>query len=126
MARRAADVVQPIAQLIWSDILGSRATVPNEDSQLPEFDETNLFSANRFPGRDRYETGLRANLGVTYDRIAPGGWEFGLTLGRVLQADPNPDMPEGTGLAGRWSGHFGDLPHGVEAAALARRAVPEI
>jgi putative acyl-CoA dehydrogenase len=31
-----------------------------------------------------------------------------------------------TRLAGRWSGHFGDLPHGVDAAALARRAVPEL
>ena len=46
--------------------------MPNEDSQLPEFDETNLFSLNRFPGEDRLETGLRANLGVSYTRYAPG------------------------------------------------------
>jgi putative acyl-CoA dehydrogenase len=31
-----------------------------------------------------------------------------------------------TRLEGRWSGHFGDLPVGVDAAALARRAVPVI
>ncbi|WP_332683518.1 acyl-CoA dehydrogenase family protein [Bosea sp. (in: a-proteobacteria)] len=31
-----------------------------------------------------------------------------------------------TRLGGRWSGHFGDLPAGVDAAALARRAVPEV
>jgi putative acyl-CoA dehydrogenase len=29
-----------------------------------------------------------------------------------------------TRLAGQWSGQFGDLPHGVDAAAIARRAVP--
>lgn len=29
-----------------------------------------------------------------------------------------------TRLAGQWSGHFGDLPHGVDAGAIARRAVP--
>ena len=51
--------------------------VPNEDSQLPEFDETNLFSLNRFPGIDRLETGLRANLGVSYTRHDPAGWSIG-------------------------------------------------
>jgi putative acyl-CoA dehydrogenase len=30
-----------------------------------------------------------------------------------------------TRLGGRWSGHFGDLPSGLDAAALARRALPE-
>jgi putative acyl-CoA dehydrogenase len=28
-------------------------------------------------------------------------------------------------LAGEWAGHFGALPPGVDAAAIARRAVPE-
>ena len=51
--------------------------MPNEDSQLPEFDETNLFSLNRFPGHDRLETGLRANLGVSYTRHDPAGWSLG-------------------------------------------------
>jgi putative acyl-CoA dehydrogenase len=31
-----------------------------------------------------------------------------------------------TRLDGRWAGHFGDLPAGVDAAALARRAVPVV
>lgn len=30
-----------------------------------------------------------------------------------------------TRLAGGWCGHFGDLPHGIDAAAIARRAVPQ-
>jgi putative acyl-CoA dehydrogenase len=29
-----------------------------------------------------------------------------------------------TRLAGGWSGHFGDLPPGIDAGAIARRAVP--
>ena len=28
-------------------------------------------------------------------------------------------------LAGSWAGHFGDLPSGIDTAALARRAIPE-
>jgi putative acyl-CoA dehydrogenase len=31
-----------------------------------------------------------------------------------------------TRLAGGWSGHFGDLPQGVDAGAIARRAVPAL
>jgi putative acyl-CoA dehydrogenase len=30
-----------------------------------------------------------------------------------------------TRIAGGWSGHFGDLPAGADAGAIARRAVPQ-
>jgi LPS-assembly protein len=103
--RGAAHVLEPIAQVIYTGELGD--AVPNEDSQLPEFDETNLFSLNRFPGQDRFETGLRANLGVNYTRYDPTGWSMGLTLGRVLRSEAEDDFAEGTGLAGRWSDYVG-------------------
>jgi LPS-assembly protein len=105
--RAAAHVIEPIAQVIYTASLGDE--VPNEDSQLPEFDETNLFSLNRFPGQDRFETGLRANLGINYTRHDPEGWSMGLTLGRVLRAEPEDDFAEGTGLAGGWSDYVGAL-----------------
>ncbi len=105
---RASQLIEPVVQVIYSEILGD-ADVPNEDSQLPELDETNLFSLNRFPGRDRYETGLRANVGVSYTRYDPAGWNLGLTLGRVVRRNAEPDFPEGTGLAGRWSDYVGAL-----------------
>lgn len=95
-------LIEPVMQVVYSEVLGD-ADVPNEDSQLPELDETNLFSLNRFPGRDRYETGLRANIGVNYTRYDPAGWNLGATLGRVVRSAAEPEFPEGTGLAGRWS-----------------------
>ncbi len=81
----ADQIIEPIAQLVYSDSFGE-TDVPNEDSTLPEFSYSNLFSLNRFPGRDRLETGLRANLGVQYTRDDPDGWSLGLTFGRVLRA----------------------------------------
>ena len=69
--------------------------MPNEDSQLPEFDETNLFSLNRFPGEDRVETGLRANLGVSYTRQDPSGWSLGATFGQVVRAEPDDEFCRG-------------------------------
>ncbi len=104
----AVQVVEPIVQLIWSDSFGE-TDVPNEDSTLPEFSYANLFSLNRFPGRDRIETGARANLGVQYTRDDPDGWSLGLTFGRVLRATDLDQFPAGTGLDGRWSDYVGAL-----------------
>ncbi|MEM8570833.1 MAG: LPS assembly protein LptD [Pseudomonadota bacterium] len=103
---RATHVIEPIAQVIWSEALGSK-DVPNEDSQLPELDETNLFSLNRFPGRDRVETGLRANLGVRFNRYDPRGWTLSATVGRVLRARDDADFPDSSGLTGKLSDYVG-------------------
>jgi LPS-assembly protein len=103
---RATHVIEPIAQIVWSEDWGADY-VPNEDSQLPELDETNLFSLNRYPGRDRIETGMRANLGVRFDRYDPAGWSLGATLGRVLSTNDGDDFPDGSGLSGHWSDYIG-------------------
>jgi LPS-assembly protein len=104
----ADQVIEPVAQLVYSDAFGD-TDVPNEDSELPDFSDANLFSLNRFPGRDRLETGLRANLGVQYARHDPDGWSLGLTLGRVLRANDRRQFPAGTGLDGRWSDYVAAL-----------------
>jgi LPS-assembly protein len=103
----AAHVIEPIAQVVYVRALEDQNEIPNEDSQLPEFDETNLFAFNRFPGLDRLETGLRANLGVSYTRQDPSGWSMGVTLGRILRADQVDEFSAGTGLDGRWSDYVG-------------------
>ena len=105
---RADHVIEPVVQAIYSDYLGE-TDVPNEDSQLPEFDETNLFSLNRFPGQDRLETGLRGNLGVSYTRYAPAGWSVGAILGRVIRAEAQPFYPDGGGIPDGWSDFVGAL-----------------
>lgn len=83
-------IVEPIAQLIWSPERNYADDVPNEDSNLIEFDEGNLFSMSRFSGWDARESGLRANLGIGWTRIDPAGWSIGLTAGRVLRSRPDP------------------------------------
>lgn len=109
----ADQVIEPIVQVVWSDSLGD-TSVPNEDSELPEFSYSNLFALNRFPGRDRLETGLRANIGVQYTRDDPDGWSLGASLGRVARADELDQFPTGTGLDGRWSDYVGLLTVGFD------------
>lgn len=114
---RATHVIEPIAQILLSERFQSGET-PNEDSLLPELDETNLFALNRFPGRDAAEIGLRANIGVNYTRYDANGWKLGVTLGQVIRDESNTDFPEASGLRGIESDAVGavslELPIGLE------------
>src|SRR5690606_8275801 len=60
------------------------------DSQSFVFDDTNLFSYNRFSGADRQETGLRANIGGRYQANFASGSYIELIAGQSFQlAGPN-------------------------------------
>ncbi|MBU3028872.1 LPS-assembly protein LptD [Paracoccus marinaquae] len=98
----ATHMVEPVAQILWSPP-GQDDDIPNEDSRLIEFDEGNLFSANRFPGWDARENGLRANIGVTWTRIDPTGWSLGVTGGKVLRTREDEVFAADSPLTGRSS-----------------------
>ena len=87
-----------MVQLVWSR--APNQNVPNEDSTLVEFDEGNLFSYSRFPGSDLYESGLRANIGLTWSRFAPSGNSVRVTGGRVLRAKDLGQFSTGSRLSG--------------------------
>ncbi len=99
------ELIEPVVQLAWADARGG--PVPNEDSLAVEFDEGNLFALDRNPGDDRVEEGLRANIGLFYSRIVPGGPTLGLGLGRVFRLDgakfDGARFHGATGLAGETS-----------------------
>src|SRR5690606_24055893 len=48
-------VIEPIAQIVASPNEPRIGKLPNEDAQSLVFDDTNLFSTNRFSGFDRVE-----------------------------------------------------------------------
>lgn len=59
-------LIEPIAQIVYRSASSIAPGITNEDSQSVVFDDTNLFSYNRFTGIDRQETGLRLNVGGRY------------------------------------------------------------
>tara|TARA_R110002020_G_scaffold80867_3_gene201435 strand:+ start:1551 stop:3872 length:2322 start_codon:yes stop_codon:yes gene_type:complete len=61
-----AHLIEPVAQLVYRGSGTTAVGITNDDAQSFVFDDTNLFSYNRFTGSDRQETGLRANLGGRY------------------------------------------------------------
>ncbi len=96
-------IIEPILQLVHGAQSGNIGDIPNEDSVLVEFDETSLFSTNRFPGEDRFETDFYANLGLRYESITPSGRNITATAGRVFRSEPLDSFPTGSGLEGKKS-----------------------
>ena len=101
-----AHVIEPVAQAIVAPY-GLNDDIQNEDSQVMEFDETNLFDHSHFPGWDAAEEGPRLNLGVDYALIAPDGWGFDASLGRVLRPRRLDEFSAGSGLRGETSDWVG-------------------
>ena len=61
-------------------------SLPNEDSQSLEFDDTTLFKWDKFAGYDRQEGGTRANLGFLYQGLFPNGASVDALVGRSYPA----------------------------------------
>ncbi len=110
----ARHVFEPVVQLIYTGSPGFNDAVPNEDSLLVEFDETNLFYFNRYPGRDATELEWRANLGASYTIHDFDNWSVGVAGGVVLRSNPTTqfsqdilgavylDLPDDFSLIGRF------------------------
>ena len=58
--------IEPIAQLVVRPNETQIGKLPNEDAQSLVFDDSNLFSLNKFSGWDRIEGGTRLNAGIQY------------------------------------------------------------
>ncbi|WP_312166024.1 LPS-assembly protein LptD [Phenylobacterium sp.] len=100
-------VLEPIVQIALSPdvkqvVLGRDAAgAPiylNEDSLAFEFDETNLFRPNKFPGYDLYEDGLRANVGGRASILWDDGRRASLLFGRSLRTETNDVFSAASGL----------------------------
>jgi LPS-assembly protein len=99
--RRTGDltvVLEPLAQLAVSPRAVTNPYIPNEDSQVIDFDETNLFEFNKSPGFDYYEGGARANVGGRASFRWDGGGQAQLLAGRSYRTVPDPTLPARTSL----------------------------
>ncbi|MEX0838592.1 MAG: LPS-assembly protein LptD [Parvibaculum sp.] len=102
-------VIEPIVQLIYSPNIGNTVEIPNEDSLSFEFDDTNLFSEDRFSGLDRWETGARANVGVRYTVFTPDGGEASAMIGQSYRIEENSSLTSDTGLRDQTSDYVGSV-----------------
>jgi len=103
-------VIEPVAQIIVRPNETKTSRIPNEDSQSFEFGTTNLFSIDKFPGRDRFEGGSRANVGLsyTYSNNASGAW-LRTVVGQSFQLGGRNSFGADTGLENKSSDYVGEL-----------------
>lgn len=103
-------VLEPLVQAVVSpeakNIVVGRDTAGqpiylDEDSLAFEFDETNLFRANKFPGFDLYEDGARVNVGGRASVLWDDGRRASVVVGRTFRADSEEVFSARTGLRGR-------------------------
>ena len=108
-------IIEPVAQLVLAGNDNRNSLIPNEDSLLVEFDSTNLFSDNRFPGTDRFEPGSRLNLGLRYEALLNSGIAVTASVGQVLRQEPVDLFAPGTGLSDTQSNYVvtGDVTLGA-------------
>jgi LPS-assembly protein len=89
---------EPIAALVLAPNGGNDNRIPNEDSLDVELDETNLFSASRFPGKDRVEGGSRIVYGLRGGVYGNGGGSSTVFVGQSYQFSESSEFPTGSSL----------------------------
>lgn len=96
-------VLEPLLEGVASPAAKPNPNIPNQDSADLVLDETNLFSLNRSPGFDVYDSGLRLNAGgratITWDDDR----EAYLFVGRSFRSTPDLTLPQSSGYAGTTS-----------------------
>jgi LPS-assembly protein len=93
----ATFILEPIVQAAISPDPDPDPRIPNEDSQVLMFDETNLFDPNRVPGFDIYDGGARLNVGGRASAFWGAGRDAWVFAGRSFRDERNPMIPGQTG-----------------------------
>ena len=93
-----SQVIEPVVQFVVSPFGGNPNDVPNEDSRDFEFDDTNLFTANRFVGFDRVEGGPRVNYGVKWGVFGGTHGSTTLVIGQSYRFKTDDTFEQGSGL----------------------------
>jgi len=91
-------IVEPRAALIASITGLNSSRIPNEDSIDFEFDDSNLFSINRRPGRDRVDDGSRFVYGINTTFLGNRGGQTEFFLGQSFRLAGGKGFGSGSGL----------------------------
>ena len=101
-----SQLFQPIVQLIGAPIISNnidKTNIPNEDSYDFQFTDANLFGFNKYPGIDRLENGMRANLGFETEWFLGNGGVIDGLIGQSYRAHKDDTFAPGSGLTGNIS-----------------------
>ena len=96
-------VIEPITQVVVAPTGSNPGEIPNEDSLDFEFDDTNLFSLNRFTGVDRVDSGTRVDYGLKWTVTGDqGGWASAF-VGQSYRLETDSVFEAGSGVEDNFS-----------------------
>lgn len=102
----ATYTIEPVAGIMLSPNGGNPEEIPNEDSQVFEFDDTNILSRNLFAGRDRVEGGQRLYYGAELGVYGRQGYSSAF-FGQSYRLRNNDAILANTGLDDHFSDYVG-------------------
>lgn len=100
-------LIEPRMAISFAPNGNNSTKIPNEDSQNFEFDDTNLFSANRFPGLDRVDGGKRFTYGLRTAFYGDGGGQSEFFIGQSYRFLVDDTFGVGSGLEDNFSDFVG-------------------
>jgi len=100
-------LLEPIVALTAAPVVKADPRQPIEDSLDVEFDETNLFSPNRFTGTDLIEGGSRATYGLRHAVTLNNGARVDMFGGQSYDFTDNSLFPQQSGLQQHSSDYVG-------------------
>jgi LPS-assembly protein len=99
---RRSGATSQVLEPIFSAVVGPNdtnpTTIPNEDSQDYQFDETNIFDPSRLTGYDLVDSGQRINYGLKWSVYGDQGGSTSLFLGQSYQFGSLNAYDQGVGL----------------------------
>ena len=100
-------LLEPIIALTGAPDVKTSPRQPIEESADVEFDETNLFSPNRFTGTDLIEGGSRATYGLRHTITTDDGQRVDFFGGESYDFSKNAAFPDQSGLENHSSDYVG-------------------
>jgi LPS-assembly protein len=116
MGHNQVVTLQPIVGVVGAPDVKFKRQIPNEDSRLFDFDDSNLYSLNRFSGYDLLDGGSRVNYGGQADWQHVNGGQAVVFLGQSYTMSKQEMELGEVGFAHRHSDYVGrvDLsPHPI-------------
>ena len=108
--------LQPIVGVVGAPDVKFKKQIPNEDSRLFDFDDSNLYSLNRFSGYDLLDSGSRLNYGAQADWQHVNGGQAVVFVGQSYTMGKQEIELGNAGFAHRHSDYVGRLdlsPHSL-------------
>ena len=85
-------LIEPVASFTWTIDDPNDGSIPNEDSQDLEFDDSNLFEPSRFSGLDRVEGGAKVSYGMRFAAAGESGEVLSGLFGQSYRFSGNDDF----------------------------------